>query len=377
MKIGILTHPLYYNYGGVLQAYALNAHLTKMGHEVWRVNRDYAKPMTLPGGPWPVRWARRVFSKYVEGKPYHTLEDLNRAKAAVAAFVERRIPLTTMHINNTKDMARLRQYGFGAYVVGSDQVWRPRYVKGILYNYFLDFCRDEPGLKRVAYAASFGVDDWEFTPQQTRRCAKLLAKFDAVSVREDSAVELCRRNLGRDDALHVIDPTLLLDAAHYTSLIEGVGPRGECLMSYVLDKSPEKTAAIAALSGKLGLETFSPMPKRMINRHNSRHLDECVFPGVEEWLDGFRRAKFVITDSFHGMVFAIIFNKPFAAIGNRGRGLTRFTSLLKLFGLEDRMVFDPADAEKLTDKTVDWQRVNALLEAEKLKAEKFLRDNLG
>src|SRR5690606_31555421 len=107
------------------------------------------------------------------------------------AFREKYIPHLTFKITNKEGMLQLNKQNFDAYVVGSDQSWRPRYSP-MITNYFLDFANDQKKIKRISYAVSFGVSNWEFNDEETRICKKLLEKFDAISVREDSGVTLVR-----------------------------------------------------------------------------------------------------------------------------------------------------------------------------------------
>lgn len=100
------------------------------------------------------------------------------------------------------------------------------------------------------------------------------------------------------------------------------------------------------------------------------------FPPVEEWIRGFMDAEFVVTDSFHGTVFSIIFNKPFISIANESRGTTRFTSLLKLFQLEDKLVHSLSDFNLTGYKEINWENVNSILEREKTSSIQFLKENL-
>jgi exopolysaccharide biosynthesis predicted pyruvyltransferase EpsI len=97
---------------------------------------------------------------------------------------------------------------------------------------------------------------------------------------------------------------------------------------------------------------------------------------VEEWIRGFMDAEFVVTDSFHGTVFSIIFNKPFISIANESRGTTRFTSLLKMFNLENRLIFSPEELNLDKVKEIDWGNVNEILEQDKERAIFFLKRNL-
>jgi hypothetical protein len=119
------------------------------------------------------------------------------------------------------------------------------------------------------------------------------------------------------------------------------------------------------------------MPKSLFRDAGRKKISDCIYPPVTAWLRGFMDAEYVVTDSFHGMAFAIIFNKPFLALGNTKRGMTRFSSLVKLFGLEDRIILS-ADSH-LTEKLyspIDFHHVNEILKTKQLEAYKFLSDSL-
>lgn len=241
---------------------------------------------------------------------------------------------------------------------------------------FLDFVQDKQ-VKRIAYAASFGADKWEFTPQQTAVCTLLAKKFDMVSVREDSGVKLCKEHLGVD-AVHVLDPTMLLTKEEYIQLIEKEKePKSNgTLFNYILDPDAKKSVFIQKVAKAKGLKAFQVLTKCQAEIRTKedvkKRIEDCVFPGVTTWLRAFMDADMTIVDSFHGMVFSIIFNKPFWAIGNVSRGMSRFTSLLKMFHLEDRLL----DADNLDDvdfsKPIDWTMVNGILEEKREECKKLL-----
>lgn len=205
--------------------------------------------------------------------------------------------------------------------------------------FFLYFGDKKDKAKRIGYATSFGVDNWEYSTEQTIKCSLLVKSFDAISVRKDSAVNLCKEYLGVD-VIQVLDPTMLLNKDDYIKLVEKDNIK-ECkrtLMTYILDKSSENTIIIQKVAKELGLIPFSVLPNKTFSEVGRKYIDDCIFPNVTDWIRGFMDADYVVTDSFHGTIFSIIFNKPFISIGNAGRGLTRFTSLLKMFGLEHRLI---------------------------------------
>ena len=249
---------------------------------------------------------------------------------------------------------------FDTYVVGSDQAWRPMYSP-FLPNYFLDFTKGK-SCKRIGYAISFGVSDWEFTSKQTKICKYLVKQFDALSVREDSAVSLCKTHFDVE-AIHVLDSTMLLNKEDYIKLVEQAEEpvSSGSLMVYILDSTDEKTAILNQVAATLQLKPFEVMPADKLSEKTMNNLSACIFPSVTQWLRGFMDAEYVVTDSFHGSVFAIIFNKPFITIGNKGRGLTRFNSLFRFFKLEDRLIFLKADltTEKIKS-SIDFEYINKL-----------------
>ena len=378
-KIAILTLPLNNNYGGLLQCFALHIVLKRIGNEVWVIQRNYT--------PHQFRW---VLSHYIKqiikvilGRNFVKLLPHKKVKYIrqnTATFISKYINPKTEIITTTE---HLRNYHltnkFDAYVVGSDQVWRPIYSPCIT-NYFLDFLpTDDNNVKRIAYAASFGVDDWEFSEEETKTCRDLLQKFDAISVRENSAVLLCDKYLNRADAVHVLDPTMLLNKEDYISLVEKENePKSPGnLFCYILDEDEKKNEIIEAIAKKTCAIPFTQMPKCKISYENLKdRLEDCVYPTVTAWLRAFMDAEMVVTDSFHGCVFSIIFNKPFIVYGNKGRGMARFHSLLSVFGLENRLATNSEDALKIINESIDWHKVNSQKEEWQTKSINFLITNL-
>lgn len=360
MKIGILTQPLRNNYGGLLQAYALKKVLEDSGNEVWILQRD-APQWYDDKRRFVITQIKRAI-KVILGKPTGlTLNELKLISSETEKFVNKYFLNKSPRLLST---IKLKEYveenGFDAIVVGSDQVWRPIYNADIRNN-FLDFCEGDTTITRVAYAASFGVDTWEFSEEQTETCRRLAPLFDAISVREDSGVELCRKYLGVS-ATHVLDPTLLLEKDDYVKLVQEWGEQqsqGD-LFCYILDSDDKKTSFIDAVKRKTGLAPFNVYPRLKRTPENVRKYPEsCVYPRVTQWLRAFNDAEMVITDSFHGCVFSIIFNIPFWCIGNPERGNARFDSLLKLFHLEDRLVGTNAQDMDF-NAPIDWTSVNEI-----------------
>lgn len=374
MKIAIITLPLIANYGGILQNYALQTVLKRMGHTVETI----ALPLELQQPWWrkPLAYGKRSIDKFVLHRrktPVFYEQWYNRTLPALICDMQNFVAthILTRKVNCFSD---IKEGEYDAFVVGSDQIWRPMYSYRPITNAYLDFAKDWKNTKRVAYAASFGTDRWEYSDLQTRQCAALAALFDGISVREEAAVRLCRGHL-HCEAVHVLDPTMLLAAEDYVTLLKDKkleAPRGE-LLTYVLDETPEKARII---------EKVATHYQYAIYRANSRFEDwtapltERKQPPVEQWLKDFQDAKFVITDSFHATVFSILFGKPFIVIGNKARGLSRIDSLLKMFGLEEHVVSSLTGLDVSRDYDLDTGRVQEVLQARRQTAMEFLRASL-
>ncbi|WP_250704042.1 polysaccharide pyruvyl transferase family protein [Bacteroides fragilis] len=351
MKIGIITQPLRTNYGGLLQAYALQTVLERMGHQVSILDVPYKKRLFL----WkmPLVLAKRLILKYLLGRKLVVFAEFIYNKQIFTVSQYTRLFISKyLHRIEISNFNKLDNANFDALVVGSDQVWRPRYNDDI-YKCFLDFAQSWR-VKRLSYAASFGTDQWEFTLKQTMECARLASLFDVITVREDSGVKLCSDYLGVS-ASHVLDPTLLLDREDYDRLVSAISIQKSVgnMMSYVLDSSPEVTALVQKVAKQKHLILFNAISRV---EDLSAPMGERIQLPVEQWLRGFQDASFVITDSFHACVFSIIYNIPFVVLGNFKRGQSRFHSLLKQFGLEDRLV--SSVEEVMGVKEINWQSVN-------------------
>lgn len=362
MKIGILTQPLWANYGGIIQNYALQQALKQLGHE----------PVTIrPGNKYPL-W-----------RYYYTCTRLRLCKLFGASSIEfpprpykgRFVPCYHLwkfigkNIRVTDYRAEyslnyIKKLKLDAIVVGSDQVWRPRYNKMTLETMFLSFIPKNNTIKRVAYAASFGSDEWEYTDEQTMTCRELVQRFDAVSVREDSGVTLCKEHFDID-AVHVLDPTLLLDKEHYSKLCVDVPSQKKCLCAYILDLSEREREALETIAAEryLELKVFSAD-------------GDCTLT-IEQWLAIFRDAEMVITNSFHGTVFSIIFNKEFYSVTHPIRGGSRIPSLFRQLGIpQNRIVTDIRQIPTNNSTPLDWNVINARINEHQQHSITFLQNAL-
>lgn len=380
MKIAILTLPFNINYGGVIQCYALQTVLQRMGHEVIVLNRKFNNPrlreVMLRLGSIVKCFVRRYFlgnesirlsnpflhSYYIK---YPIMD--NRA---IRDFVHSNFKITSSKASSRALRSYVLRHQPDCIVVGSDQVWRECYCPCII-DYFLGFLPSGCKVRKIAYAASFGVQDSPISARWLDECIRLAERFDALSVREDSGVTLMREVFGLQ-AKHVLDPTMLLEREDYRLLVskEDKAAASTGVLAYILDKTPEKKQIMDDVAGKLQLpcRSFIPDAEKV-----------CVLPSVGQWLAAFDRAGFVITDSFHGCVFSILFRKDFIVILNKDRGADRFHSLLKQFGLQNRLISGYGDLEKRAGelfKPIDYAAVEEKLSRLKADSLRFLREAL-
>lgn len=324
-----MTQPLGKNYGGIMQAWALQQVLKSEGHEVVTIDRQYEPE----GGLYHLaRLGYRSLKKAIGKRkaPVNLERYFPEIFQHTNAFVQQHLSMSEPLDSTEKLKAHFDREKYDVVIVGSDQTWRPMYSPNI-GNFFLDFLGDKT-IKRVAYASSFGVDEWEFTEEQTRYCAPLAQKFDAISVREDSGVPLCKKYLGVD-AMHVLDPTLLLERSAYEALFAGKDiQKKNGICTYILDDAPWKKQVLDYVQKQIMLPCYKNNSHRKdLSEFTLNKIDDYRLPSVESWIKGFADAEFVITDSFHGTVFSIIFNKPFICLLNKDRGVSRFYSLSNIF----------------------------------------------
>ena len=219
MRIAIITLPLHNNYGGILQAYALQTILEKMGHKIEVIDKRRKRKSHIP---FNVK-IKRYLLKYIFLKKIKPLEEdiaYKRQKEEnkhTWKFIDKYI-----HRREIDSFYDIKEEDYDTIIVGSDQVWRPRYFTG---NYnckmtaaFLDFTKGWQ-IRRISYAASFGSEFWEFSKEDTIDCTKYIKMFDAISVREQLGVSFLAKYLKYNNSIVLPDPTLLLDKKDYINLL--------------------------------------------------------------------------------------------------------------------------------------------------------------
>lgn len=383
MNILLVNFFLKANHGGILQCYALQKVLQDMGHTAVKAEpprRILPKNKilllkTIIRKIW-LHYIRRqknidVFSE-IKSHMFRNIIDNNAHK-----FIRKHLKII-----KTDDFSNLKGSDYDAVIVGSDQLWRKSYINIYPFtdktpgdNMFLAFTRNW-NCRRIAYAVSFGLDYWEYTPKETEKLKDLIHNFNAVSVREDSGVQLIHDNLGEDiNVCHVLDPALLLTKEDYVNLYKKTSlpeKKGK-ILCYILDFNRTKQEIIDTVKEKTSEEVF--FANNIDYEKPWLPWKKAAQTSIESWLKGFNDAKYVVADSFHASVFSIIFEKEFIVIANKQRGIARIDSLLRMFNLENRIVFQKDDIQNISS-TIDWQSVREILQRERKKSMSFLSSAL-
>lgn len=378
-KIGIITIVKVNNYGAELQAYATQKVLQLMGYDaeiidyLFYKNPRYKKTrMSRPLFPMPIkkRLTEYLFPKisYLKQCIHHSTNGNKR--------IER---FSSFHQENTHFSREFRSinelynavFDYDVYIVGSDQVWNP----GIYSNispYFLTFAPKEK--KRISYASSIGVSS---LPESTKSFYKnAFLSLDAISVREDDAVRLIKEISGKDAQL-VLDPTLLLSSNEWKAVSKAEeGIDYEYVLLYELTPCPylKKLAKDIATKKQLKIVRIT---KDAVRIEPDNEVVNILDAGPAEFLWLFDNANFIITNSFHGTAFSINMNKNFYVITpSRKNNNSRQKSILKLFGLENRLLIEdsPMPSEDIYD--IDFVPVNQKLEEQRILSKKYLKDNI-
>ncbi len=352
MKIGILTfHHSNYNYGAVLQAFAIYKLIENVGYT----------PFVINFIPQPPTLRKKIAARIIAILGFHFWK-----------FRVNNIPGILPPTNSLSKLKELNNI-LDAFIVGSDQVWRYRNDLESMYRYYLDFVDDEK--VKIAYAASFGIDYWEADEKVTQKIRTLVNRFNAVSVREKSGVKICKNTFGIT-CTDVLDPTLLIDPMYFNELADkksiSNSKKGR-LVYMILDDSVVKENYFKKVASKNNLK-FTPINGKKLLSRKGLYL----FKSVNTWLSHIKNAEIVITDSFHCTVFSIIFRKKFVCLGNKHRGITRLQNLLNLLKLESRLIVDINDFhEELIKSAIDYRQVDGILLNEKIRSLDFLKKSLS
>ena len=357
MRIGILTFFESENYGTVLQAYALQRYLTLQGHEteLIRIKRE-VNAVSRHFAPAEVSYTLPEKLR-IKGTVLLHRKDAAEKRAAFASFRARHLSLSQQLCQSDEHLASLLP-AYDLFISGGDQIWNP-YHKVFSTRYLFDFL--PPQARRISYGSSFGVSRIE-EPQIRETVRKYLSRYQALSVRESSGVEMLRQ-MGLA-ATQVLDPVFLL----YGQWQIAPRPCKEkyCLVYSLVDYPKEEDEIIRRFARARGLSVIV-LPE---NRHNCATPYRKAFcAGPEEFLALLAHAEHVFTNSFHGLAFSLMFERQVSLLGSISQDSrskrTRLTDLLQMFAIEDRTIC----AEP---KEIDYKAVLSVMQEQILRSKRFL-----
>ena len=336
-----------YNFGANLVAYSLSEIIKNMGYNPYIINFN----------PFP---------------PIDTFEQFKTIE--FVKFREKYLNLTREY-KNSNELYETNEY-INAFVVGSDQVWRKAITHNNFTTYFLDFAKWSK--KCLSYGASFGNDLFEGNSIEKKECGILLKKFSSISVREEDAKKIVKE-LSKMESTQVLDPTLLLTKDNYNELLEKENQ----------NEIEEKYVAVYCLFEQD--ETFENEIKRLFKDTkiiDIKQKEEKIpllkksfmqYRSIYEWINLIKNAEFVITDSYHGMLFSILYNKNFICLGKNSKAKSRFDTISNLFAgnIKTRIVETIQEIKKIDDLIeLDYLEINKKIEENRKKSIDFLEKAL-
>lgn len=346
MKVALLTYFQTLSYGATLQAYATVKAIESLGHEVELINLDIPNPYNKIKGillfpKWFKIWCfRQKFFKQHITRKFFSSEDLRQDPPEA-----------------------------DLYMIGSDQTWNLDISLDKAPSFFLDFVKDDS--KKVSYAASFGKNEIGSSKWiKKEEILTLLKRFNHIGIREDSGKTIL--SLENIDSTLVVDPVLLFD--HYDELIGEFSPREEIALFKV-----ENSTLFYNRMREVGKDLFLPI----CSVGSLRRVKgiKCPYPyGVEGWMRRIVSAKYVITDSFHGLVLSLLYHKQFVIIIGDPLKATRLQSLANMVGLSDRILgLDNTSSEivSILNNPIDYDYVDMVLNDEREKSYNFLKSILN
>ena len=354
MKIAVLNFPLDSNYGGNLQRFALIRILQELGHEPTHLFTKFYFQ-----NPSFIEMFKRVFGPLIHFKIPTNLNPEKKELKKYENEIKNILPFYNKYIPHTAPIdspKKLFSYkDFDVFLVGSDQVWR----RSMSYKFpfesmFFNWVQDKKN--KIAYGISFGIDHHEIPETELDNLSKLYNAFSAVSVRENTAMAiLSSLKWTNPKAELVLDPTLLLEKKDYLKLIQDgqtTKPKGN-LFCYILDKGNKKESLIKKIAEEKKLTPFYS------------YIGDKQNETIEQWLRNISESDYIVTDSYHGCIFSIIFSKPFKFLVNRRRGSSRSDDLFQLLGIDEEKQFFP------------WEQIKIKIQALRIRSISFLTESLS
>jgi hypothetical protein len=363
MKIGIISYHNSVNYGAVLQIFALKTTLEKMGAEVSVI--DY-RAIASEYGEFSLRKSieNNSFIKALAKFLYYNLiakKSIKDRKEKFDDFTIRYFNFSP-HYKSLNEFEKLNKYD--AIICGSDQIWNPEITNGFDPMLFCDFNSDR--VRKYSYAASVGDVMIISTEDKKTVFLNLIKNFEQVSVREQDLADFISENT-EINPLVTLDPTLLLNAKEYDKVEDTKNTKKDYVLIYQLSRYPKTLEVAKQLAKENNLQIIEIINNPYI-RNKNKLMQFSASPA--EFVNLMKNANYIITNSFHGTVFSIIFRKNFYTIVSRVRN-SRIINILGTLGLSDRLLEE--SSRDFPRDEIDYSKVKPLLEKEREASLNYLK----
>lgn len=387
MRIGVLTHLRSEdNYGQILQAFALQKYLISKGHYAYLIQYYSDNNKSNKYLSFIRRCIRRIIGALSKSRReayekvlfYQKLSKKNSIKNKARKFLEFKSEnLNLSKVYTSYHELQIEAPEADAYIVGSDQVWNPSLHNPNTAAWYLKF--GKATTKRISYAASIGR---VISKSEENTFVDYLHSLDAISLREKNAFDYCL-HLEFDNCRLVVDPTVLTQFSIYESFIDkNAKPQKPYIFLYYLNVQNKEELAWKQLNSFISKQKLSLKSVSSSGYYPAQSLipgNEDELLTIPEWLTAIYHSQYVVTTSFHGMVFAILMHKPFVIIPLTNQyksGNGRIESLLMNIGLEDRLLSNKNNMDDIFAKEIDWDEVDNKLLEMRLASEQFLEQAL-
>lgn len=359
MKISVITLHAVKNYGSALQSYATQKIFEDLGLETEII--DYRRKPVLYKSPIQII-KDKEFSLKQKIKLLLIAPSSKKAQKVFDRFLNKHLRLTEERYTEDEDFDR-NPIEADIYCTGSDQVWNSSWHNGIVNPFFLSFAPD--GKRKIAFSASIGKTELE--PSEKEATKRLLERYDAISVREASAVDIIK-DLGIEKVEQVLDPTLTVDPSVWYNLAAQTKRKEKYVLVYQLCNNAVFECYAKRFAKKKGLKLI-----RLCTRYDQvrKPGHGVVLPEIITFLSLFRDAEYILTDSFHATSFSLIFHKKFGCFYPNAFA-TRLESVLKLTGLPQRHITNIEDFNSI-DEEIDYQKVDLILNEHRKQTMAFLK----
>lgn len=361
MKIGLLTFHSAHNYGAVLQAYATQEKVKELGYDIEVINYcpDYLIKQKLFAISTNVSFLitiKSVIESFVTF-PWRIKRKINFEK-----FINQKLNISKINYKNKKFTENLH---FDTFIMGSDQVWNCKLTKGFDPIYLGNF-KTKQAAKKISYAAS--MSHYGLTETEKEEFSKLLFNFNAISVREKELENFIKDEF-QIESTTVLDPTFILSKDKWMLISVKPKVKSKYVLVYSIDLRDEAMKIASKLAQKRGLEII----ELTMGVDKNIFINKFQTTSPEEYLGLFENADFVVTSSFHGTAFSLIFNKSFYSLSHGNDKDSRQKTILKDLGLMDRFI---KANDNLNYEPIDYSIVNPKLENLRQQSIKFLTNNL-